>query len=41
MGAVPTYKKFKVINEMVKAEKNFAICLLCEIADVSRSGYYK
>lgn len=41
MKAVPIYKKFKVINEMVKAEKNFAIRLLCEIAEVSRSGYYK
>ncbi|MGG0454272.1 IS3 family transposase [Priestia megaterium] len=41
MGAVSTYKKFKVINEMVKAGKKFAICLLCGIAEVSRSGYYK
>jgi transposase InsO family protein len=39
MKAVPIQKKYKVIKEMSK--KRFSICLLCKIAKVSRSGYYK
>jgi putative transposase len=39
MGAVPTQKKFEVIKEMSK--KDFPIQLLCGIAEVSKSGYYK
>ena len=39
MGAVPTGKKFQVIQDMSK--KKCSIQLLCEIADVSPSDYYK
>lgn len=39
MHAVPVNKKFEVIKEM--AERDYSIQQLCEIADVSRSGYYK
>jgi putative transposase len=39
MEAVPTPKKFEVIKQM--SDKNFTIQSLCEIASVSKSGYYK
>ncbi|MEY2192075.1 transposase [Neobacillus sp. BF23-41] len=39
MKAVTTRKKYEVIREMSK--EHYPIQLLCEIAHVSRSGYYK
>lgn len=39
MKAVPAYKKYEVIQEMSKGMRS--IQLLCKIAEVSRSGYYK
>ncbi|UOE75676.1 IS3 family transposase [Parageobacillus thermoglucosidasius] len=39
MESVPTHKKFAIIQDMVGCYGS--IQLLCEIAGVSRSGYYK
>lgn len=39
MEAIPTRKKYKIISEM--SGGNYPIQLLCEIACVSKSGYYK
>jgi len=39
MESVPTQRKFEVIQEM--PQKIYPVRLLCEIAKVSRSGYYK
>ncbi|GIM45650.1 transposase [Collibacillus ludicampi] len=39
MEAVPTQKKYAVIKEL--AEGDYSIPLLCDIAGVSKSGYYK
>jgi putative transposase len=39
MEAVPAHKKFAIIQEM--AGSYGSIQQLCEIAGVSRSGYYK
>ncbi|MED8018809.1 MULTISPECIES: IS3 family transposase [unclassified Bacillus (in: firmicutes)] len=39
MDEVPTRKKFEVIKEM--SAGNSSIQLLCQIAGVSKSGYYK
>jgi len=39
MEEVPTHKKYGVVKEM--SEGNYSIQLLCKIAQVSKSGYYK
>ncbi|MDO6634448.1 IS3 family transposase, partial [Bacillus thuringiensis] len=39
MKAAPAYKKYEIIQEMSKGMR--PIQLLCKIAEVSRSGYYK
>jgi len=39
MDEVPTSKKYEVIREMSKG--TYSIQLLCELAKVSKSGYYK
>lgn len=39
MDAVPSSKKFAVIKEML--HKNYGLSLLCKLAGVSRSGFYK
>lgn len=39
MDEVPTQRKFEVIKEM--SAENYSIQLLCQIAGVSKSGYYK
>ncbi|MEJ9150535.1 IS3 family transposase [Bacillus smithii] len=39
MEAVPAHKKFAIIQDMVGSHSS--IQQLCEIAGVSRSGYYK
>ncbi|WP_316572955.1 IS3 family transposase [Neobacillus sp. YIM B06451] len=39
MDEVPTPKKYEVIREMSKGR--YSIELLCELAEVSRGGYYK
>jgi hypothetical protein len=39
MEEVPTHKKYEVVKEM--SEGNYSFQLLCKIAQVSKSGYYK
>ncbi|MGH0590542.1 hypothetical protein ACQVQY_31865 [Bacillus mycoides] len=39
MSAISKARKFEVIYEML--EKEYTITLLCAIAGVTRSGYYK
>ncbi|KEK21924.1 IS3 family transposase [Bacillus gaemokensis] len=39
MKAVPKTKKFEVIHEM--SEKGYTVTVLCDIAGVTRSRYYK
>ncbi|WP_102957083.1 IS3 family transposase [Bacillus thuringiensis] len=39
MGAVSKTRRFEVIKEL--AEKGYAITVLCDIAEVTRGGYYK
>ena len=37
-----TSYKFQIIHEMVKSENNvLSVSMLCDIAQVSRSGYYR
>ncbi|WP_197205595.1 transposase [Cytobacillus firmus] len=39
MKEVSTQKKYQVIKEM--SQGDYSIVLLCKIAEVSKSGYYK
>ncbi|GIN84798.1 hypothetical protein J6TS2_11840 [Heyndrickxia sporothermodurans] len=39
MEKVSTHKKYEVVKEM--SEGNYSIQMLCKIAGVSKSGYYK
>ncbi|QSF46693.1 IS3 family transposase [Paenibacillus tianjinensis] len=39
MEAVPSSKKFEVIKELL--QKKYSLILLCKLAGVSRSGFYK
>jgi transposase-like protein len=39
MDAVPNSKKFAVIQELFS--KGYSLLLLCKLAQVSRSGFYK
>lgn len=38
-GIVPTRRKFEVIKEM--SAGTYSLQLLCQVAGVSKSGYYK
>ena len=41
MASIPTSEKFQIIKEMSQKEGNkIKISTLCEMAEVSRSGYY-
>ncbi|MED1305207.1 hypothetical protein P4U65_32930 [Bacillus pacificus] len=39
MSAISKARKFEIIYEML--EKGYTVTLLCAIAGVTRSGYYK
>lgn len=38
-GIVPTRRKFEVVKEM--SAETYCLQLLCQVAGVSKSGYYK
>ena len=42
MGEIPIREKYKIINNLISKDNNeLNITWLCEIAEVSRSGFYK